>query len=285
MLKRAIQSVIGQSFADWELIIIDDGSTDDTSLVVKEFVDERIKYYYQENAERSIARNKGIDLASGKYICFLDSDDYYLPNHLEELLLTIKEKQEPLAFFFCNLYKETNEILSLPEECEFVSKNNIEYVVQNIISTPQACIHVQILKEHQFNTKLFVGEDLNLWMHILLKYPLIKSIKRTLILCIHEGRTVNVHARNIYKYHLDAFRLAIKDNAIKNSISRKIRRSIYSECYLGMGKFHLFRKKKLFTILMILVSLYYQPGFQLKFKINIIYCVLFNFEMALKIAK
>jgi glycosyltransferase involved in cell wall biosynthesis len=284
MLPRAIRSVIGQSFRDWELIIIDDGSTDDTSAVVKEFNDSRIIYIYQENAERSIARNRGIDQASGKYICFLDSDDYYLPNHLKAFFNTISERQEPKAFLFCNLFNEKNEIFSLPEKCEeYEYKNDIEYVVQHIISTPQACIHSQILKDHKFNPTLFIGEDLNLWIRILLDYPLIECPDKTLVMSLHEGRTVNVHLRNIYKYHLAAFRLTIKDPAIKNKISNKIRRSMYCESYFGMGKYYIFQKKKWRAFIMIFMSWLFMPKYQLKFKLNLMYCLLFDYQKAMRI--
>ncbi|MGD0711505.1 MAG: glycosyltransferase family 2 protein [Bacteroidales bacterium] len=286
MLSRAIHSVIEQTFPGWELIIIDDGSTDNTPDIVKEFSDSRIIYIYQQNAERSTARNNGIDLAKGKYICFLDSDDYYLPNHLENFYKKIKECNEAKAFFFCKLFYETNEILSLPEECEYLSGNNIEYVIQNIISTPQVCIHAQILNEYHFNPTLFIGEDMNLWVHILLKYPLIKTVNRTLILCLHVDRTVNVLVRNSYKYHLNSFRLILKDHAIKASISRKIRLYFISNCYFGMCKHYVHKRKRIKAIIMLVGSYMISPSNKSqsgKYKVNILYCILFNFEKAVKL--
>jgi len=90
-LPRSIGSAIKQSDQDWELVVVDDGSTDNTQNVVKSFNDPRIKYVYQNNSERSAARNKGIDNASGTWICFLDSDDEYQPNHLWELAKFIED--------------------------------------------------------------------------------------------------------------------------------------------------------------------------------------------------
>lgn len=79
-LPDAIQSVLNQSAGNWELIIVDDGSTDDTSQVVSNFlVDERVKFYFQENKGVSAARNKGVELSCGDYVIFLDSDDRFLP--------------------------------------------------------------------------------------------------------------------------------------------------------------------------------------------------------------
>ena len=81
-ILSTIQSVLNQSFHNWELLIIDDGSTDNTKSLIKSFIDKRIIYIYQENSERSEARNNGIVNAKGDYICFIDSDDLFHKNHL-----------------------------------------------------------------------------------------------------------------------------------------------------------------------------------------------------------
>ena len=83
-LHESITSVINQSFKEWELIIVNDGSTDTTEAVAREFLkDERIQLINQVNGGVSAARNKGIDAAKGNYIGFLDADDYLLPNDLQ----------------------------------------------------------------------------------------------------------------------------------------------------------------------------------------------------------
>lgn len=87
VIARAVQSVQNQTFKDWELIIIDDGSVDGTAMVVKSFLtDSRIKYIWQENKGAQAARNHGLSLAKGEYICFLDSDDELLPDFMAEML-------------------------------------------------------------------------------------------------------------------------------------------------------------------------------------------------------
>lgn len=84
VLPNAIQSVRNQTYADWELIIVDDGSTDNTKEVVESYLHEkRIRYFYQENKGVSAARNYGMSLAGGEYLVFLDSDDRLLSETLE----------------------------------------------------------------------------------------------------------------------------------------------------------------------------------------------------------
>jgi len=84
LLSRALNSIATQTFGDWEAIIVDDGSTDGTDLLVKKFAEKfgRTRYVYQSNQGASAARNCGIDLARGEFVAFLDSDDEFTPNKL-----------------------------------------------------------------------------------------------------------------------------------------------------------------------------------------------------------
>ncbi|MBK8540580.1 MAG: glycosyltransferase family 2 protein [Ardenticatenia bacterium] len=82
-VQDAIASVIAQSFSDWELIIIDDGSTDRTPEVMSSIVDARIRCFYQPNHERSVTRNTGLTYARGRFVAFLDADDFWHPSFLE----------------------------------------------------------------------------------------------------------------------------------------------------------------------------------------------------------
>lgn len=81
-IPEAIDSVLGQSQQDWELIVVDDGSTDATATAVQAYADPRIRYVYQENRGLPGARNSGIRHATGEYLAFLDADDYYHPEKL-----------------------------------------------------------------------------------------------------------------------------------------------------------------------------------------------------------
>jgi len=82
-IKEAIESVINQTYKNWELIIVNDGSRDTTEKIIKLFDEKRIKYIYQENRGVSIARNKGLDIAKGEFITFLDADDFLPSRSIE----------------------------------------------------------------------------------------------------------------------------------------------------------------------------------------------------------
>lgn len=280
-ISNAIESVLTQSYNNWELIIIDDGSTDNTEQIVRSYVDDKIIYLYQENAERSAARNKGIELASGSYICFVDSDDFYFPDHLKFLLEFLSTHNFPEAIVYTGAYNESNEIISVPEQLYYTSSNALEHVVLNIIGTPQVCIHRNILLKYKFRNDLNVGEDMELWLRILLEYPLFYTEKITLGIGIHEGRTVNVKKGNVYKKTLASFRISISDKRIRLKIRKKIRYGFISDCYLGMAKFYLYKKSRIMAAILIIFSIIINPSTQLKYKINIIYNLFLNFEKAL----
>ena len=104
-ISSAIESVVNQVFTDFELIIIDDGSTDNTKDIVTYYNNDKLKYYFQENKERSAARNKGIELSTGKYICFLDSDDEWALEHLNGIYNYLENSNFPEGVFYTGMYR------------------------------------------------------------------------------------------------------------------------------------------------------------------------------------
>lgn len=121
ILWKAIQSVVNQTYPYWELIVIDDGSTDSTYKMVREFKDDRIKYFYENNGGPCVARNKGLEYTRGDWICYLDNDNEYREDYLyylnEHLL-----HSESAKFGFCNqnvrweLYDNKGDLLKYAEE-------------------------------------------------------------------------------------------------------------------------------------------------------------------------
>ncbi len=96
-LKAAIASVLSQSFQKWELLLINDGSKDQSKYIVESFQDSRIKYFEQENRGVAAARNVGLDNMKGDYFCFLDADDVLPPNSLKSRL-KVFEKSADILF-------------------------------------------------------------------------------------------------------------------------------------------------------------------------------------------
>lgn len=104
-VQRAIKSIINQQFTDWELILVDDGCTDETPRILDQFekTDDRIRIVHQENQNRAIARNNGMENAEGEWICWLDCDDEYSSHYLRELNEAIKDYPDYKIFNFGSL--------------------------------------------------------------------------------------------------------------------------------------------------------------------------------------
>jgi len=113
----AIDSVLNQSYQNFELIIVDDGSTDNTASVIKSYTDQRIRYFYQENQDAFNTINRGIGLAEGDYISILNSDDIYGPDRLECLLAASRQKGAQCLFTDVIPISDSGEEFIDPDFC------------------------------------------------------------------------------------------------------------------------------------------------------------------------
>ncbi len=179
-VEETLQHVINQNFKDFELIIVDDGSTDQSVSIVKKFNDTRIKLFQQEKKGAPQARNYGIEQASSKYIALLDADDLWKPNHLSELHNTILKF--PKADLFCNAYAlkisdnyshnasfttaPTQEIIMIDDYFK------ASYIHPIAWTSAVAFTKSSFLKLGGFDTQLLSGQDLDLWI----KYGLFGKI-------------------------------------------------------------------------------------------------------------
>jgi glycosyltransferase involved in cell wall biosynthesis len=251
MINNAITSVLDQSYQNWELIIVDDGSTDNTKEIVSEVVkkDKRVKYFFQENKERSAARNKGIKIASGEWICFLDSDDLYHSSHLEVFQRLINNNDSIKGLYFSGLSKEIYS-----SDLEFYiegSFSKIEFVLLNTIGTPRACINKEILLNSNFNEDLTVGEDRELWIRILKNHPLFYHKNKTFIEVNHSERSINFGAE---LKSLKTIRYIFKNQ--KKLISNKVKKIILSNEYFNISKFYIRKKSFVIASIYLVLSIF-----------------------------
>lgn len=164
-LAKALESVLAQTFTAWELIVVDDASTDHTGELVKSFAqqDTRIRYLKNDmNQERCVSRNRGIELSSGKYICFLDSDDYHLPEHLQQLYDLITSQGEPEAFFFSNAWDETAEGIRTQRHCpDFDGTDPYTYFLRFTVNPQRWAVHLNVMRSHLFDPAVTICEDMD----------------------------------------------------------------------------------------------------------------------------
>lgn len=136
-ISRCIESVLGQTYAEWELILVDDGSTDCSPDICKEYVDKdkRIRYIRKENGGAGSARNKGLEMASGEFIGFVDSDDYIKADMYETLYKMIKNTGADISI--CGVY--TDEITRKDKHSLLVMDNIVainDLLNEKILSYP-----------------------------------------------------------------------------------------------------------------------------------------------------
>ncbi len=168
-LKRSLGSVLGQSFRDFELIVVDDGSKDRSPAAVKAFKDRRIQLIVQKNAGVSAARNRGVAAARGQYITFLDSDDDWDKGYLEALKGLIEEF--PGAGLYGTNYRVDNGVtrvdnpIPLPPGWRGRMKDYYElsYHGRPPFSTNSVCLPSALAKSIPFPTGIKAGEDLLVW--------------------------------------------------------------------------------------------------------------------------
>lgn len=171
---KAISSVLGQSHQAFELIIVNDGSTDNSLETIQQFNDSRIRIISQVNKGVSVARNYGASLANYDLISFLDADDWWEENYLEEILQLINEY--PLANVWgCNYYtwkKGKRVVLKKGLSSDF-EKGYINYfkVYSKVLCVPFNCSFVSVRKSSfiaagGFDPKLTMGEDFDLWIRL-----------------------------------------------------------------------------------------------------------------------
>lgn len=126
-IARAIKSALSQEFAPAEVIVVDDGSKDNTRKVIETY-GERIRYVYQENASVSAARNRGVNEAKCQWIAFLDSDDYWLPHHLKRMAEVIQVTGGEAALYFSDIRQSKEEGDSLYWDlCGFSIRGSYEF--------------------------------------------------------------------------------------------------------------------------------------------------------------
>ncbi|TXD98098.1 glycosyltransferase [Psychrobacter frigidicola] len=207
-IKNTIQSVLNQTYQDFEIIVIDDGSIDGSAKIVKSISDDRIRLVSQSNQGVSAARNCGIRKARHEWIAFLDGDDLWEDNHLEEVKKMMRmfpdEKIFATSFRYSDERKmfrhsRKNSIFIIENYFKEASKENI--ICTDVITINKICFdHVGV-----FNESMTRGEDTDLWVRLARNYNIIKSSVITAIYRVEaENRTsLSKNLESTYVYHIN----------------------------------------------------------------------------------
>jgi glycosyltransferase involved in cell wall biosynthesis len=203
-IENTLKSVLNQTFSDFEVILINDGSTDSSEQKVLQFKDSRIKYYSNENAGVSSARNYGIEKALSDYITFIDADDYWYPTFLEEMFKNINNFSEYKIFTAAIEIESSRKVfpaaysIKKTGDCEIVNYFEASYK-ETVICTSCAVFHKSVFEKiGTFDLSIKSGQDTDLWIRIGIVYPVLFSWK-ILTRYVYDSNSLSKNNRYINK--------------------------------------------------------------------------------------
>jgi glycosyltransferase involved in cell wall biosynthesis len=218
---------LAQEFTDFEFILVDDGSTDDTKEVIGRFEDDRIRYIYQENGERGKARNTGTRQAKGKYVFFLDSDDLIYPNHLAHAHAQLTEHNFPEFFhsryeLICGTRKTQVPAINPRTIQQQIARQNL-FACQFFLRRAEA-----LQFPFSENRALKIGEDWLVILQIANRFELHVSNKVTAAIVQHGERSMEVAE---VEEILNSLTVLVKDLQKDTAISGETIRNVKAEFY------------------------------------------------------
>lgn len=237
IISRCLDSILKQSFSKFEIIVINDGSTDNLEEVLDQYNDNRLNVINQTNQGVSSARNTGIESSKYDYICFLDSDDEWMPNHLQVLNNLISK--HPNNGFYITSHKTTmldGSIISSNKKLRLINgettivEDLFELMMRtdpSIFNTNSVCLHKKVFNDvGNFVEGVKIGEDTDMWYRVAAYNNAILTKEETTI----RYRDYSSATRNrsfqydwIFEKRLDTL---LKDDRIKSSKKNNIEKFV-----------------------------------------------------------
>lgn len=177
-IRATLKSVQAQTMRDWECIVVDDGSTDDTDVYVSAMDDARFQLIQQKKGGVSLARNRGLDAAQGKYIVFLDADDLWHPMALERMIhpMQCNNKVDVVWANFLRFDDSTQRIIPQPAtRLQHTGNTWYDMLVDNFIPFGAVCVRSALAKQHMFDIHLTIGEDRD-WLLRVLRHAVVEHV-------------------------------------------------------------------------------------------------------------
>lgn len=173
-IEESVRSVLAQTYRDLEVVVVDDGSVDETGIIVNSIADPRLRYIRQENLGRSKARNHALSLARGKYITFLDSDDLYLPGKIE-LQVEYLKKHPDAGMVYTSAYciNDGGEMLAHRYEATVSGRiyEQIAFFTPVTITLPTVMTYRKVMDDvGGFDENMHRFEDTDMWRRISKSY-------------------------------------------------------------------------------------------------------------------
>lgn len=228
LIGKTLESVLNQTVSDFEILIVDDGSNDNTAETVRQFTDPRIHYLKKENGERGAARNYGTSHAKGAYINFFDSDDLMYPNHLRVAREFIESRTNPELFHLGYDFKTPDgEITKIINNLDEHLKDQVLF--DNILSCNGVFVRKDIADTHPFeeNRIMASAEDWELWIRLISRFPILYANDVTTSVVSHDQRSIfTISADKIVARDLLMIRNLRSDPKVMNLYGSRFRKFV-----------------------------------------------------------
>lgn len=215
-IEVTLESVISQTYQNWEAIVIDDCSTDNTEIVVKRIMskDPRIIYHkLSKNSGAAVARNKAIELAKGKYIAFLDSDDLWFPDKLTKQINFMRENN---YYFTCTSYSKIDENgNSLNRTIHAKIKSDYEGILKTCPGNSTVIYNAEVLGKFLI-PNIKKRNDYVMWLQVIKKAKYLYGIKDVLSAHRIRNNSISSNKFSLVKYHWIVYRRIEKLTLVKS---------------------------------------------------------------------
>lgn len=220
-IEKTIRSVLAQDYSKFEILIVDDGSKDNTSEVVDSIKDHRIRYYRKENGERGAARNFGCCLAKGEYVNFIDSDDLIYHNHLSSAVAVITRRNRPPVFHLGYDVKTAEG--KLIQTVGRIRNVNAELLHGNVLSCNGVFIEHSVLIQNPFNEdrELASLEDWELWLRLSARFGILHEAVVTSTVIQHNERSVMTGSIGKIEKKVERFTHYVLSDALNKSVFKE----------------------------------------------------------------
>ena len=216
-IAETIKSVQNQTYSNWEMIIVDDCSSDNTEELIKEIqlTDSRIHFFkLDQNSGSGIARNKGIEYASGNYMTFIDSDDIWFSDFIKNSIEAIQTSKTPFVF---SSYRRSNDNLEFVYS-DFIVPQKVTYkdiLKSNSISCLTAFLDIKILGK-KYMPKIRKRQDMGLWLQYLKEIPYAYGIQDPQAIYRIRENSLSRNKSNLLKYQWEFYRDVEKLNIFQS---------------------------------------------------------------------
>jgi len=230
IIKEAIESVLAQDFIDFELIVVDDGSTDNTSEILDSYRED-ITVFRQNNKGVSAARNRGLSEASGRFIAFLDSDDLWLPKKLSRQVDFFNSNPDALICQTEELWVRNNMRINPKKRHKKLSGMIFERSLALCLISPSAVMIRRSLFDEigVFDETLPVCEDYDLWLRISCRYPV--YLIDTPFIIKRGGHSDQLSASSgLDKFRIKAIKKIIESNLLSKTQYKAAVKTLKEKC-------------------------------------------------------